>query len=211
MSALTRICLVRHGETPWNAERRIQGQIDIGLNQHGVRQARAAGRFLRDEQATAIYSSDLTRALATAHALSEFSGLAAQPRPALRERKYGVLEGLTYDEAKASHADTYARFEAREPEFAIPGKGESLTELAARVVACLQEIALKHQGETVLLVTHGGVLDVVNRFVRGQPLSAPRDFTIPNAGLNWVSVLDGRWQIDEWAITAHLETALDEL
>lgn len=211
MSALTRICLVRHGETPWNIERRFQGQLDIGLNQHGVRQARAAGRFLRDEQASALYSSDLSRAWATGHALAEFAGLVARARPALRERKCGVLEGLTPDEAKVAHPETYARFEAREPDFAIPGQGESLMELSARVVGCLQEIALAHQGEIVLVVTHGGVLDVVNRFVRGQPLSVPRDFTIPNAGLNWISMLDGRWQIDEWAITAHLETALDEL
>lgn len=211
MSALTRICLVRHGETPWNTERRIQGQIDIGLNQHGIRQARAAGQYLREEQASAIYASDLQRAWATAHALSEFSGLVAQARPALRERKYGVFEGLTYDEAKAAHPEVYRRFEAREPGFVFPGDGESLEQLSARVVGCLKEISAAHHGETVLLVTHGGVLDVVNRFVRDLPLVTPRDFMIPNAGLNWISVLDGRWQIDEWAITAHLETALDEL
>lgn len=211
MSEITRFCLVRHGETPWNAERRIQGQTDIGLNQHGLRQARAAARFLRDEEASALYASDLARAWATAHALGEAAGLAAQPRPALRERRYGVFEGLTYEEAKNAHHDLYERFERREPAFAFPGGGESLEQLHDRVVGCLNELAERHHGETLLLVTHGGVLDIVNRFVRDLPLSTPRDFTIPNAGLNWVSVLNGNWQIDEWAITAHLDAALDEL
>lgn len=211
MSEITRFCLVRHGETPWNAERRIQGQTDIGLNQHGLRQARAVARYLRDESASALYASDLLRAWATAHALGETAGLVAQPRPDLRERRYGLFEGLTYDEAKHAHHDVYARFEHREPAFAFPGGGESLEQLHDRVVGCLRELAACHRGETLILVTHGGVLDIVNRFVRGLPLTTPRDFTIPNAGLNWISVLADNWQIDEWAITAHLDTALDEL
>ena len=210
MSAITRICLVRHGETLWNTERRIQGQIDIALNQHGLRQARAAGEFLRDESATALYSSDLSRAWATAHALAESTGLMANAMPALRERQYGVFEGLTYDEAKVAHPDIYARFESREPGFAVPG-GESLEDISRRVISALGGLADKHRGETVLVVTHGGVLDVVNRFVRGLPLVTPRDFAIPNAGLNWVSRVGPQWQLDEWAITAHLERALDEL
>lgn len=208
---ITRLCLVRHGETPWNTERRIQGQIDIGLNQHGLRQARAAGDYLREESATALYSSDLARAWTTAHALADATGLKAQPVPELRERKYGLFEGLTYDEAKAAHPEVYARFDAREPDFAFPGGGESLLDLSRRVVSALSAIAQRHRGETVLLVTHGGVLDVVNRFVRAQPLDLPRDFTIPNAGLNWLSLVGEQWQIEEWAITAHLERALDEL
>ena len=208
---ITRLCLIRHGETPWNAERRIQGQIDIDLNQHGLRQARAAGAYLHEESATALYSSDLSRAWATAHAIADASGLKAESVPELRERQYGVFEGLTYDEAKLAHPEVYARFDAREPDFAFPGGGESLVDLSHRVVSALTSIAQRHCGETVLLVTHGGVLDVVNRFVRGLPLDTPRDFTIPNAGLNWLSLVGERWQIDEWAITAHLERALDEL
>ena len=208
---ITRLCLVRHGETPWNAERRIQGHIDIGLNQHGLRQARAAGAYLREESATALYSSDLSRASATAHALADATGLKAELLPELRERKYGVFEGQTYDEAKLAHPEVYARFDAREPSFAFPGGGESLDDLSRRVVVALTTIAGRHRGETVLLVTHGGVLDVVNRFVRGLSLDTPRDFSIPNAGLNWLSLVGERWQIEEWAITAHLERALDEL
>lgn len=208
---ITRLCLVRHGETLWNAERRIQGQIDIGLNQHGLRQARAAGDYLRDEGATALYSSDLSRAWATAHALADVTGLKAQPMPELRERKYGIFEGLTYDQARSEHPEVYARFEARQPDYVFPGGGESLLDLFARVVSALESIVARHRGETVLLVTHGGVLDVVNRFARGLPLDTPRDFAIPNAGLNRLSLSGDRWQVEDWALTAHLEGALDEL
>lgn len=208
---ITRLGLLRHGETLWNTERRIQGQIDIGLNQHGQRQARAAAHCLREESATALYSSDLSRAWMTAGALAEATGLKPQPMSELRERKYGVFEGLTYDEARSAHPAVYASFEAREPDFAFPGGGESLLSLSARVVAALQTIAARHRGETVLLVTHGGVLDVVNRFVRGLPLETPRDFAIPNAGINWLSLAGDQWQIEEWALVAHLETALDEI
>ena len=210
MSAITRICLVRHGETLWNTERRLQGHIDIELNQHGLRQARAAGEYLRDESAVALYSSDLARAWATAHALADSTGLKAQAMSAFRERRCGIFEGLTYDEAKLTHPEAYARFESREPGFAIPG-GESLEDLHHRVIGALTDLAERHRGDIVLVVTHGGVLDIVNRFVRGSPLGTPRDFVIPNAGLNWVSCLGAQWQLDEWAITAHLERALDEL
>jgi probable phosphoglycerate mutase len=209
--AITRICLIRHGETPWNADRRIQGQIDIELNAHGRRQAHAAGRWLKDEGATALYSSDLLRAWHTAQAVGADCGLTPILAPELRERRYGIFEGLTYDEAKGKHPHEYEQFEHRDPDFAFPGDGESLSALHDRVVARLKDIALAHIGETVLVVTHGGVLDIVNRFVRRVALAPARDFVIPNAGLNWISALAGRWQIDEWAVTAHLDEALDEL
>ena len=209
--SITRLCLIRHGETLWNAERRIQGQTDIELNAHGRRQAHAAGRWLKDEGAAALYSSDLLRAWHTAQAVGTDCGLQPQLAPELRERRYGLFESLTYDEAKARHPDEYARFEAREPAFAFSGDGESLEDIHARVVARLQDIASAHAGQTVLVVTHGGVLDIVNRFVRGVSLSTPRDFVIPNAGLNWISVHAGMWQLDDWAVTAHLDEALDEL
>ena len=122
-----------------------------------------------------------------------------------------MFEGLTFDEAKSAHPDLYQRYESRQPEFAFPGGGESLVELSARVVGALIAVAERHRGETVLMVTHGGVLDVINRFVRGLPLDTPRDFAIPNAGLNRLSLCGALWQIEEWAQTAHLEGSLDEL
>ena len=214
-SQITRLCLIRHGETEWNAERRIQGQIDIGLNPAGLAQARAAGRCLRGAGIVALYSSDLKRAATTADEIAAELGLTVIRCPDLRERCYGIFQGLTYVEAAARHPDGYAAFEGRNADYAFEN-GESLKAMHLRVTARLRAIAAAHAGATVAVVVHGGVLDIVNRFVRGTPLERPRDFLIPNAGLNWISTVDGekgeKWVIDSWGETEHLEAgALDEL
>ena len=207
----TRMCLVRHGETEWNAARRIQGQIDIGLNETGLRQAEAAGRWLQSAGITALYGSDLQRAWKTAQAIGAALGLVPVAVPEMRERRYGVFEGLTYDEARTNHPDGYAAFEGRNADYAFEN-GESLRAMYERVTGKLQAIAAAHPGQNVVIVLHGGVLDIVNRFVRGNSLETPRDFLIPNAGLNWIAVQAGRWRIESWAETGHLEPgALDEL
>lgn len=211
----TRLCLVRHGETEWNAERRIQGQIDIGLNDTGRQQAVAAGRWLRDAGLSALYSSDLQRAWTTAQAIGAAVGLSPVAVPELRERRYGVFEGLTYAEAQARYPDGYAAFEGRNADYAFEN-GESLKAMFDRVTGKLQAIAAAHPGENVAVVLHGGVLDIANRFVRGNPLEVPRDFLIPNAGLNWIAAVDGengtKWHIETWGETGHLGAgALDEL
>lgn len=210
-STRTRICLVRHGETEWNAERRIQGQIDIALNATGRSQAAAAGRWLRDEAIAAVYSSDLQRAWATACAIGGALGLGPIAVPEMRERRYGIFEGLTYAELRARHPAGYAAFEARDPDYDFE-TGESLRAMFDRVTGKLQELAARHAGESIVIVLHGGVLDIINRFVRAHPLHTPRDFLIPNAGLNWIALADGQWCIESWGETRHLEAdALDEL
>ena len=210
-SVPTRICLVRHGETEWNAARRIQGQIDIGLNETGVRQAEAAGRWLKTAGIVALYSSDLKRAWRTAEAIGQVLGLAPRAVPAMRERRYGVFEGLTYAEAEATFPAGYAAFEGRNADYDFE-HGESLKVMFARVTNQLLELAGRHRGQQIVVVVHGGVLDVINRFVRGNPLEMPRDFLIPNAGINWISTVDGRWAVETWGETAHLaDGALDEL
>ena len=207
----TRICLVRHGETEWNAERRIQGQIDIGLNATGLRQAAAAGRWLKTAGIVALYSSDLKRAWTTAQAIGEALALVPVAEPQMRERRYGVFEGLTYAEAQAKYPDGYAAFEGRNAAYDFEN-GESLHDMYERVTGRLKILAAAHPGQAIAVVLHGGVLDIINRFVRGNPLEAPRDFLIPNAGLNWIAAVDGRWSIETWGETAHLEPgALDEL
>jgi probable phosphoglycerate mutase len=207
----TRICLVRHGETAWNAERRLQGQIDIPLNETGLRQAVGAGQWLKTAGIVALYSSDLKRARMTAEAIGQAIGLSPILTPAMRERCYGIFEGLTYPEAQTKHPAAYAAFEGRNAHYNFEN-GESLVDLYVRVTGKLQDIAAQHQGQNVAVVLHGGVLDVINRFVRGNPLEVPRDFLIPNAGLNWVAAAGGLWAIESWGETAHLAAAaLDEL
>jgi 2,3-bisphosphoglycerate-dependent phosphoglycerate mutase len=210
-SPITRICLVRHGETEWNAERRIQGQIDIALNETGLRQAMAAGRWLKPAGIVALYSSDLRRAWKTAELIGGELGLAPVPVREMRERRYGVFEGLTYDEARERHPAGYAAFEGRNADYAFEN-GESLGAMFERVTGKLKEIAASHPGQAIVIVLHGGVLDIINRFVRGNSLETPRDFLIPNAGINWIAAVDGVWHLETWGETDHLEPgALDEL
>ena len=122
----TRICLVRHGETAWNAERRLQGHLDIPLNEHGLAQAAATARSLGGERFDAAYCSDLTRARQTADAIASHLGLSLCQNAQLRERHYGVFQGLTYDEAQNQHPEAYRHFEQRDPDFAFTEGGESL-------------------------------------------------------------------------------------
>lgn len=211
-TTITRLCLVRHGETAWNHERRIQGQRDIPLNPLGRHQAQAAALWLAREPIDALYSSDLSRAWQTAERIAQSTGLACRALPQLRERRYGVFEGLTYAEAEARFPQLYERLHARDPDLQPLAGGESLVALYLRVSAALQQMAVRHPGQTIVAVTHGGVLDIANRLVRHLPLSAPRDFAIPNAGLNWLTLREGKWQIESWADVAHLaDLALDEL
>ena len=208
---MTRICLVRHGETEWNAERRIQGQIDIALNATGVHQAMAAGRWLKQAGIVALYSSDLKRAWRTAQLIGAELGMLPTSVPEMRERCYGVFEGLTYDEARERHPAGYAAFEGRNADYAFEN-GESLAAMFVRVTGKLKEIAASHPNQTLAIVLHGGVLDIINRFVRGNSLETPRDFLIPNAGINWIALVDGVWRLETWGETDHLEPgALDEL
>jgi probable phosphoglycerate mutase len=201
---------VRHGETDWNAGKRVQGQIDIPLSALGHAQARATGNALQGEGFAALYSSDLIRARQTAEATAHLAHLPLQLSPGLRERHYGIFEGLTYDEAAARYPEEYARHNARDPRF-VPDGGESLLDLAVRIGNTCEEIARRHAGEAVVLFTHGGVLDILHRQAAGKPLTTPRDFAIPNCAINWIEVVNGCWTLLSWAERDHLAGALDEL
>lgn len=209
-SLTTRLCLIRHGETDWNAEKRIQGQIDIPLNAVGAAQARAAARGVAEHPIRAIYSSDLGRAHETARAAARALDLQVTLDPALRERHYGMFQGLTYSEASERFPSEFARFSTRDGDYDF-GHGESLRTLGLRVRQFMDEIVMKHVGHTVLLVTHGGVLDIAYRMATGKQMSEPRDFVIPNAALNWIAHRCGKYSLLSWGERAHLGVALDEL
>lgn len=207
----TRICLVRHGETTWNAERRMQGHLDVPLNETGFAQARATAQRLAAARFDAAYSSDLLRTRQTAETISVGTGYSITYDSGLRERHYGAFQTLTYGDAKVRFPEDYARFESRDLDFPIPGGGESLAGFAARITATLERLADAHRGQTILIITHGGVLDIAHRLATGKPLTTPRDFTIPNAALNWISRTGNTWELLAWAEQHHLASALDEL
>jgi len=205
-----RICMIRHGETAWNAEGRVQGQTDVPLSAVGKAQARALAVALAGERFAALYASDLARVRQTAAPAARSLGLEVRLDPALRERHYGKFETLTYAEARELHPEDFARFKAKEPDYDF-GSGESLARFHARAVACVAAIARRHAGASVLVFTHGGVLEMVRRHAQRTGLSAPRDFEIPNAAINWIEIADEEWRVQVWAERGHLDAALDDL
>ena len=207
----TRICLVRHGETEWNAERRLQGHTDVPLNSTGRAQAEATADSLDDLSFDAIYSSDLARARETAQCCASRLGIAVRTHAGLRERHFGIFQGLTYAQASARHPDAFIAFQRRDPDYAFDEGGESLRALATRVDEVINDLADRHPGQQILVVAHGGVLDTINRMIRALPLDIPRDFVIPNAALNWIEREGQDWRIERWADQRHLELARDEL
>lgn len=209
--SITALVFVRHGETAWNAEGRIQGHMDISLNRRGIAQAEAVGKRLASEKFDAIYSSDLIRAYHTARpAVPDPDRTIVRDRR-LRERHLGVLQGLTGEEAMAGHTAAWKVFKSRNPDLALEG-GESLGVFSRRVVEFVEDILGKHAGGRILVVTHGGVLDATYRHALGMPLSASRDFPIYNASVNVVCHDDRGWRIESWGDVSHLpqELAMDD-
>jgi 2,3-bisphosphoglycerate-dependent phosphoglycerate mutase len=211
MSRTTEFIVVRHGETAWNAEGRIQGHLDSPLNEEGLAQALLVGDRLTRDPFSHLYSSDLGRALQTVQPIADRSGRRVLTDERLRERKLGVFQGLTGAECERRFPEHYARFRARDPDHVIPG-GESIRQLYERVGAAFAALAREHVGARVVVVTHGGVLDALYRFVQGVPLERPRDFPIFNASLNTVHCTDARWSVDRWGDISHLtrDAALDD-
>lgn len=210
-----RCCVVRHGETAWNADRRLQGHQDIPLNALGLAQADAAGRYLqqRHQQTpfAAIVSSDLIRARQTADAVGQALGMPVVANAALRERHYGQFEGQTPTEAEAGDPSAYAALVARDDLEAAPGAAEPLQGMQAPIEAFLADLAREYPDQAVVIVTHGGVLDILYRRAMGRKLTGPRDAPIPNAGLNWLDIEAAdqglRWTMVAWGETKHLSDA----
>ena len=205
---MTRFLLVRHGETTWNLDGRIQGQGDSPLSPAGVAQADALARRLAGENADLLVSSDLGRTMQTAEPLARMSGLPLRAMAEFRERSFGIFEGLTLPEIAARYPDEHERWRSRDPAYAMPG-GESLGRLRERVESALIDIA-RGGARRVIVVTHGGVLDMIYRFVRGVSLEARRDWELLNASINTVSRSGEAWALEHWGDVAHLEIARDD-
>lgn len=205
----TRICFVRHGETDWNLQRRIQGHTDIPLNPTGRAQALAMAFNAGHQRFSAIYSSDLGRAKETAAALAEREGLEVRLLPQLRERHYGIFQGITADEGAERYPEAYAHYVARDPLYDFE-TGETLLGFAARVQEGVDWMLRHHGGETICAVSHGGVLDILYRRATGRPLETPRDFVIPNCALNWFGFDAHGWHLERWADRHHLTQVLVE-
>jgi probable phosphoglycerate mutase len=204
---MTELILVRHGETDWNRELRFQGQVDVPLNAVGHEQARRLGLRLATETLHELVCSDLMRTQQTALPIRQnhlqLSQSSAALDAALREQNFGVIDGMRVDDIKAQHADAWAQWIRFDADYAFTG-GESTRQFHARVLAAVRALARQHEHKTLVVVTHGGVLDMIYRTALALPLSGPRQSDIPNAGLNRVRIQGEAIEILDWADARHL-------
>ena len=206
----TRIIAIRHGETAWNADTRIQGHTDIPLSDVGRKQAALLGQALSGEPVTAIYASDLSRAWETAQYVGRALDVAVTPETALRERCFGEFEGKTFAEIEAQLPEQSQRWRKRDPHF-TPAGGESLLTLRERVVAAAARLAADHPGELIAMVGHGGVMDVLYRAATRIGIQAPRTWALGNAAINRLLWTPDGFTLVGWGDTQHLgEVALDD-
>jgi len=198
--------VVRHGETQWNREERIQGQGDSALTAQGRAQAEAIGRRLRKEPFHVLVSSDLGRAADTARAIARHTGMPIAFDERLRERNFGAGQGMTYAEAGRAYPGAFSREANTNPDIVIPG-GETRREFHARAIAAFAELAREHAGRRVIVVTHGGLLAVMYRHIHGIPMEQAHGVTISNACVNVIAWRGGKWAVDRWADDDHLDEA----
>ena len=199
--------LVRHGQSTWNREHRIQGQLDPPLSTEGRRQAELVGRRLAGRRIEGFYASDLKRAWETAEAIGAAIGLAPEASPGLREIYLGEWEGLRTDELAQRFPDAWARWN-EEPDWDVVPGGEGAEPFVSRVAAALDAIFERHTHGDVVVVTHGGVIQVALHRVVGRPSHGLFPFKIQNASISVVEKRDGRMIIDGSNDIGHLEPAL---
>jgi probable phosphoglycerate mutase len=206
----TRLIAIRHGETAWNVATRLQGHLDIELNTKGVWQAAQVAQALADEPIDAVYASDLLRAWQTAQAIAHATNAPLVANRGLRERGFGIFEGKTYAEIADQWPEQSELWRKRVPDWAPPG-GESLIAMRERVTSMVNALAAQHIGGQIVLVAHGGVMDILYRLATGQELQAPRAWHLGNAAINRLLWTPECLTLVGWADTSHLEeVALDE-
>ncbi len=202
----TRLLAIRHGETAWNVDTRIQGHLDIPLNETGLQQARWLAQSLAERDAVqANYARDLARAHVTAQTIAQAMGLTVSLHPGLRERAFGDFQGRTLAEIEAELPQEALHWRQRSPEWTPPGAGESLLALRERVLATVEALASRHVGEQIVLVAHGGVMDVLYRAATRLDLQAPRTWSLPNTAVNRLLWTPEGLSLVGWADTSHLD------
>ncbi|MCX8103779.1 MAG: histidine phosphatase family protein [Candidatus Bipolaricaulota bacterium] len=181
----TRVFLVRHGETDWNAQLRVMGQLDIPLNERGRAQARRTAELLAHENFAVIYSSDLVRAVETAQIIAAPHHLDVITVPKLREARYGLWEGLTRHEVLERFPEEYQR-RRTDPANFRPSGGESRRELYERASKIFSELVARHSKQKILIVSHGGTIRAILRYVLGLG-PGNGHFAVDNCG---VTIID---------------------
>lgn len=199
----TGIILIRHGETDWNDQGRIQGHLPVPLNARGMAQAEALAARLRDDSFDAVYSSDLLRARQTAEAIARISGHEIRLDERLREWDLGMLSGMLRTEAERDHPHIARIYRDYLVDEIIP-RGESIRQRYERITAAVSDIAARHRGESVLIVSHGGPLgDCYHRAV-GKEVEERIRIDLFNASINSIRIDGNDWTLESWAQIEHL-------
>jgi len=199
----TRLILVRHGETDWNAESRLQGHQSTPLNERGRQEAELLARRLPEEQPHNLYSSDLARAMQTAEIIAAEIGLEIVATPKLREISLGRWEGKTFEEVQAESPaafDAWARGDFR----GTPPGGESVAQLRERVIAFLGEVLEKHPSQTSVLVTHGGPCKCAIAHTLGISTDGVSRYAADNASIHIIEIGLYGWRLTALNDTCHL-------
>lgn len=203
MENATRLILVRHGETEWNAAGRFQGHLDSPLTPQGVRSAAYLATRLKLISFTALYSSDLGRARQTAAIIARGTGHEVKIDPRLRERALGIFQSIDRSEISSRFPSEWHLYRNGGCDYAVPD-GESLAERFKVNLLALTEIAQSHPSQTVVAVTHGGVLSGMFRYVAGLPLDARRTFSLKNTSYNSFLFSATGWQLETWGDDSHI-------
>lgn len=200
----TRIFLIRHGETEWNRGSIFQGHKDSRLTEKGINQARAlANRFI-NIQLAAAYSSDLSRARHTAELILNGAKHVPQEDARLRERGLGIFEGSRREDIEQRYPQEFQKYASGDPEYVVPG-GESARGRFEMALGCLEEIGRKHEGHNVLVITHGGVLTAMFRYVTGLGHLAKRKYSLYNCAFNsFIFTSPNEWLLETWGDLGHI-------
>ncbi|HWD40703.1 MAG TPA: histidine phosphatase family protein [Fimbriimonas sp.] len=199
----TRLTVIRHGETEWNAVQRWANQLDSALSPLGLRQAYRLASRMAEEPFDVLFCSSLGRAIATATPIAERTGKPIQILNELQEQAMGVFAGLTLTEIESQYGQELRRHRS-EPDYAVDGGGESSTGFFERTIGALRQIVDQNPGRRIVAVAHGGTLDCLFRYVTGIGLHAPRPVRLLNASINVVEIGD-RWMIRTWGDVSHLQ------
>jgi 2,3-bisphosphoglycerate-dependent phosphoglycerate mutase len=207
----SQLTLIRHGETEWNAEGRIQGLMDSPLTPKGIRQAEATAQALVESDFDVTYASPLGRARTTAEMITRDWDDDIRFDDDLKERNLGVMQGLSLPQVEARLPEVFAGFTDGAPDYVIP-EGESSRQRYDRGAECLQRIAEKHRGKRILIITHGGIIDGVFRRLFAIPLDAQRHYSLYNCAMSRIEIYLDLWRLLTWGDIHHLKAigALDD-
>lgn len=205
---MTRIYLVRHGETTWNAEGRWQGTLDIPLGEVGHQQAQALAKHLKDRPIAAIYSSDLSRARDTAELLSRAKGLEIQTDARLRELDFGVFQGLTHDEIRAKYPEEERELFVDYLDFVLP-EGESRRAVQARVYEMWQEVVRRHPNSEVVVMSHGGPVRLLLLKLFDDQVERMLKVPLPNVSVTTITAEGDKLELEGLGETTHLKQVIE--